>query len=76
MCPLLQVDSLDILSSCTSWQIENLKVLSGHGELVLRHGPFFRLNVFVSNGAETGVPQAQGFLELTRPGMLPGWGHL
>lgn len=64
----MQVDNLDVLSSCTSWQIENIRVTSQSGELVLRHGPFFRLNVFVAASCETRMPQAQGYLELTRPG--------
>eukprot|EP00884_Botryococcus_braunii_P009316 jgi/Botrbrau1/18386/Bobra.0681s0001.1 len=66
-----EVDTLDILSSCTSWQIEHVRVTSKDGELVLRHGPFFRLNVFVGSGSETGMPQAQGYLELTRPEEAP-----
>lgn len=65
----MQVDELDILAGCTGWQIERLAVKAGHGELALRFGPLFRVNIFVGPGPSGAGMQAQGYLELTRPGV-------
>jgi hypothetical protein len=70
----LQVYQLDILKGCVGWQPEADPSTAQGAPLCLRYGPLFRLRLFFkglqeSTGQAGQAPAAQGYLELTHPGI-------